>query len=152
VNASVNPDGIYNSTVASLDAEGANYASLPTNVPTNFSGNHLPNAPEETFRVAYSHTFSLGNAGSLIPAAQLYWQAKSYTDLANSAQSARKDYTRSDLNLTYKSPSDRLTVDAYVHNVENHTVWQSANAKWDETMAFYMPPRTFGVRVGYRFD
>jgi len=152
VNASVNPDGIYNSTVGRLDAGGANYALLATNVPTNFAGNHLPNAPEETFRVAYSHTFRLGAVGSLIPSAQLYWQAKSYTDLANSVQSTRKDYTRSDLNLTYRSGSDRLTVDAYIHNVENHTVWQSANAKWDETMAFYMPPRTFGVRVGYRFD
>jgi iron complex outermembrane recepter protein len=152
VNASVNPDGIYNSTVSRLDAAGADYALLPTNLPANFSGNHLPNAPQETLRVAYSHTFLLGAAGTLIPSAQLYWQAKSYADLANSAQATRKDYTRSDLNLTYKSGSDRLTVDAYIHNVENHTVWQSANAKWDETMAFYMPPRTFGVRVGYRFD
>lgn len=152
VNAAANPDGIYNSTVARLDAAGANYAPLATNVPTDFSGRHLPNAPDETFRVAYSHTFSLGQAGTLIPSAQLYWQSRSYTDIANTSQATRKDYTRSDLNLTYKDPSSRLTVDAYIHNVENHTVWQSANAKWDETMAFYMPPRTYGVRVGYRFD
>lgn len=152
VNASVNPDGNYNSTIARLDAAGANYALLPVNVPTDFSGKHLPNAPEETFRVAYSHTFLLGAVGSLTPSAQLYWQAKSYNDLANSGQSTRKNYTRSDLNLTYKGLADRLTIDAYVHNVENHIVWQSANAKWDETMAFYLPPRTIGVRVGYRFE
>lgn len=135
-----------------LDGAGANYAVLPTNVPTNFSGNHLPNAPEETFRLAYSHTFALGDAGTLMPALQLYWQAKSYTDLANTEQATRKDYTKTDFNLTYKDPSGRVTVDAYVHNLENHTVWQSANAKWDETMAFYLPPRTFGLRVGYRFE
>ncbi len=152
VNAAANPDGIYNSTVAGLDAAGANYAPLATNVPTDFAGKHLPNAPEETFRVAYSHTFSLGGRGKFIPSAQLYWQAKSYTDIANTVQATRKDYTRSDINLTYKTESDRLSVDVYIHNVENHTIWQSANAKWDETMAFYLPPRTYGVRVGYRFD
>lgn len=151
VNASTNPDGIYNTYVGILDAAGANYALLATNVPTDFSGKHLPNAPEETFRLAYSHTFSLGSAGTLTPAAQVYWQAKSYTDIANSAQAVRGDYSKTDLNLTYKTESGRMTVDAYVHNLENHTVWQSANAKWDETMAFYLPPRTFGVRVGYRF-
>jgi iron complex outermembrane recepter protein len=152
VNAAANPDGIYNSTVAGLDAAGASYAPLATNVPTNFAGKHLPNAPEETFRVAYSHTFSLGSAGKFIPSAQLYWQAKSYTDIANTGQATRKDYSRSDINLTYKTESDRLSVDAYIHKVENHTIWQSANAKWDETMAFYLPPRTYGVRVGYRFE
>ena len=102
VNASVNPDGIYNSVIGALNARGANYA-LATNVPTDFAGNHLPNAPEETFRVAVSHTFPLGAAGSLIPSVQLYWQARSYTHLANSGQSTRRDYTRSDLNLTYKT-------------------------------------------------
>jgi iron complex outermembrane recepter protein len=152
VNSATNPDGIYNTYVGILDGVGANYAVLPTNVPTNFSGNHLPNAPEETFRLAYSHTFALGDAGTLMPALQLYWQAKSYTDLANTEQATRKDYTKTDFNLTYKDPSGRVTVDAYVHNLENHTVWQSANAKWDETMAFYLPPRTFGLRVGYRFE
>ena len=152
VNAAANPDGIYNSTVTALDAAGASYALLPVNVPTDFAGKHLPNAPEETFRIAYSHKFSLGRAGTFTPSAQLYWQARSYTDIANTVQATRKDYTRSDINLTYKTESGRLTVDGYIHNVENHTVWQSANAKWDETMAFYLPPRTFGVRVGYRFD
>ena len=152
VDAASNPDGIYNSTVGGLDAAGAQYGLLATNVPTDFAGKHLPNAPAETARVAYSHTFPLGTAGSLTPAAQIYWQSRSYTDIVNTAQATRGDYTRSDLNLTYKDGSGRLTVDAYIHNVENHSIWQSANAKWDETMAFYLPPRTYGVRVGYRFD
>jgi iron complex outermembrane receptor protein len=67
VNASVNPDGIYNSVIGALNARGANYVPLATNLPTDFVGNHLPNASEETFRAAYSHTFPLGAAGSLIP-------------------------------------------------------------------------------------
>ena len=71
VNAAANPDGIYNSTVTALNAAGARYALLPVNVPTDFAGRHLPNAPEETFRVAYSHTFSLGRAGTFTPSAQL---------------------------------------------------------------------------------
>ena len=152
VNATVNPDGIYNSVIGALDAAGAAYTLLATNVPTDFSGKFLPNAPQETFRVAYSHTFRFAGYGSLTPSADLYWQAKSYNDFANSIQAERATYTKTNLNLTYKNESGRLSVDAYVRNLENERVWQSANGKWDETTAYFMPPRTYGVRIGYRFE
>lgn len=147
VNASVNPDGIYNSVVA----PAFGYGLLPTNVPYDFSGNALPNAPEESARVAYSHVFDLGSAGTFTPSIQFYWQGATYTDFANTAQAKRDAYSKSDLNLTYESESGGLTVTAYIHNLEDARVWQSANAKWDETMAFFYPPRTYGIRLGYKF-
>ena len=152
VNSTTNPDGIYNSTVGALDAAGAAYGLVPTNVPTNFGGKFLPYAPQATFRIAYSHTFSLGSLGTLAPALDTYWQSNSYSDLSNSIQGALRPYSRSDFNLVYKSESGRYTVDAYVRNIENSAVFQSANGKWDETTAYYSPPRTFGVRVGIRLE
>lgn len=151
VNSVVNPDGIYNTAVGILDGAGASYAPVATNVPTSFTGKRLPNAPEKTFRVAYQHSFGLGGLGTFTPAIDVYWQAGTYNDFANSAQAATAAYSRSDVNLTYRNASGRLSVDAYVHNVENHTIWQAANGKWDETTAFYRSPRLFGVRIGYKF-
>lgn len=151
VDSVTNPDGIYNTTVGILGGAAAGYAPLATNVPTSFTGKRLPNAPEGTFRIAYQHTFSLGAVGTLTPAADVYWQTGTYNDFANSVQAATPAHSRSDINLTYRNESGRLSIDAYVHNLENHTVWQSANGKWDETTAFYLPPRLFGVRIGYKF-
>lgn len=153
VNSSTNPDGIYNNTVRSLNTNtGSNYALLPTNVPTNFAGNEIPNAPATTVRLAYSRLFELGDAGTLAPTLQWYWQDDSYADLSNSAQSVRKSYSKVDMIVTFRSPSEQLMLEAYGYNLTDKTVLQSANAKWDQTVGFYMPPRTYGLRVGYRFQ
>jgi len=150
VNATVNPDGIYNTFVGMLDAAGAHYAPVATNVPTDFSGKRLPFAPRATFRVAYSHVFQLGGAGTLTPAINVYWQSNTYSDFADSIQAERRPYSTTDLNFTYRTSSGRFSADAYVRNLENGAVWQSANGKWDETTAYLLPPRTFGVRVSLR--
>jgi iron complex outermembrane receptor protein len=145
VNSTVNPDGIYNSSIAKYG-----FAPLATNVPYDFTGNYLPNAPQESIRIAYSHVFDLGDMGTLTPSLQFFWQDTSYNDFANNLQAVRKPYTKSDLNLTYQSASERLTVEAYVHNLENRAVWQIMNAKWDDTQGYLYPPRTYGLRLGYK--
>ena len=151
VNSVVNPDGIYNTAVGILSGAGAALGPVATNVPANFTGKRLPHAPQDTFRVAYQHTFGLGGMGTLTPALDVYWQSGTYSDFANSGQAAVAAYSRSDVNVTYRDESGRLTLDVYVHNLENHPIWQGANGKWDETTAFYTPPRLFGLRVGYKF-
>lgn len=146
VNSTVNPDGIYNSSAVAKYG----FAALATNVAYDFTGNYLPNAPQESIRIAYSHVFDLGDDGTFTPSIQFFWQDASYNDFANNPQSIRKPYTKSDLNLTYVSASERLTVEVYVHNLENRPVWQIMNAKWDDTQGYLYPPRTYGLRVGYK--
>jgi len=145
VNPAVNPDGIYNSDV------GPPYAQLPVNVPTDLSGKRLPNAPDETFRIDYDHRFALGTVGELIPSAQVYWQSATFADISNSSQGITSAHSSTDLNLAYTSPSNQVTVDAYVHHLENSIVHSGVTAGWAYTSASYLPPRTFGVRVGYKF-
>lgn len=146
VDAAVNPDGIYNSYVPGATG----FAALATNVAYNFTGNHLPNAPEESFRLSYSHIFDLTGIGTLTPSLQFYWQDASYNDFANHIQALRKAYTKSDFSLTFESEKIPLTVEAFVHNLENAAIYQTMNAKWDGTQGFLMPPRTYGLRMGYK--
>lgn len=128
----------------------------PTPIPpgvANYSGNRLINAPRLSLRGRYSHILNLGT-GTLTPSIDVYWQSKSYTSLDNisdPARGGRDAYSKTDLNLLYKTADGRWSVNAFIHNVENKTVYASSVPNVAFTTAMYMPPRTFGVRVGYTF-
>jgi iron complex outermembrane receptor protein len=147
VNSSVNPDGIYNNYAALLGL-----GALPTNVQVNFAGKRLPNAPRQTFKVSYSHLFDFGTDGTLTPDLSVYWQSKVYPDLANTEVAATGNYTKSDFNLTYVSESNHLSVNFYAHNLENRIRWQNISAAFASYMATYGTPRTYGIRVAYRYN
>lgn len=129
----------------------------PTPIPpgvANYSGNRLVNAPRLSLRGRYSHIFNLGT-GTLTPSIDVYWQSKSYTSLDNisdPARGGRRAYSKTDLNLLYETADGRWSVNAFVHNVENKKVYSSSVPLAAFTTAMYMPPRTFGVRVGYNFE
>jgi len=133
-------------------------AFAPTPIPpgvANYSGNRLVNAPRISLRGRYSHIFNLGANGTLTPSVDVYWQARSYTTLDNisdPARGGRSAYSKTDLNLLYETADGRWSVNAFVHNVENKTVYSSSVPLAAFATATYMPPRTFGVRVGYNFE
>lgn len=121
----------------------------------DYSGKRLPGAPRLALRGNYAHTFTLADGTRLVPSIQVYWQAKSYTSFDNyddPARGGRGAYTKTDLNLNYESPDHRWTAAAYVYNLGNKSVYASATAQPAMTYATYMAPRTYGLRVGYRFD
>jgi iron complex outermembrane recepter protein len=128
----------------------------PTPIPpgiANYSGNRLVNAPRVSLRGRYSHVFNLGH-GTLTPSVDVYWQAKSYTNLDNisdPARGGRRAYSKTDLNLLYQTADGHWSVNAFVHNVEDKKVYTSTAALSAFAGAAYMPPRTFGIRVGYNF-
>ena len=64
-----------------------------------------------------------------------------------------KAYTLLDLNLRYTSGNERLTADFWVKNATNEFIasstFQLATAR--VIGVTYLPPRTWGVTVGYHF-
>jgi iron complex outermembrane receptor protein len=75
-----------------------------------------------------------------------------YPDLANTEVAATGNYTKSDFNLTYVSESNHLSVNFYAHNLENRIRWQNISAAFASYMATYGTPRTYGIRVAYRYN
>jgi iron complex outermembrane receptor protein len=117
----------------------------------DLDGNHLPQAPDFSGRVQYAHDFPLPNGGQLTPTAAVYWQSESYLREFNLPVDRVPSYTKTILRLAYQDPTDHWHAEAYVDNVENNLVrigYQTIFGFYD---SYYAPPRTYGVRLSYRY-
>ncbi len=121
----------------------------------DLSGNHLEDAPEFKAALLTSYEFDLGEWGTVTPVAKFTWTDDYYrrsfnrndTDLVES-------YTRTDLRLIWTSVDQRYDVELFVENLENERVYARTIAVEIPTSltAFgLLPPRVFGVRVGFHF-
>lgn len=117
----------------------------------SLKGNQLPNAPDVTARIQYSHDFELPGGGKVTPQATFYYQSRSYTQSINDGGYRIRPYTKTDLSLTYANESDDFTLSAYVMNVENHIVKSSDFSGPNIVYSDFQPPRTWGVRASYKF-
>lgn len=117
----------------------------------NLKGNDLAGAPRWSLRAQYSHDFELGNGGKITPMASFYYQSKSYLREFNFFIDKVDAYTKSSLTLTYKDPTDRWNLSAYVHNLEDKAVRNSGNTALGRYFSDYHAPRTWGLRVGHQY-
>jgi len=122
---------------------GVNYASL--------AGHFLPNAPEESARLQYSHEFSLKDLGTLTPGAAVYWQSKSYLREFNLPIDAIGAYSKTSMTLTYRDRSERWSATAFVNNLENNAVRNGQLVFLGQYYSYYNPPRLYGLRISYGF-
>lgn len=117
----------------------------------NLRGNHLASAPEWSAQADYSHRFDLSKGGKITPAISFYYQSKSYLREFNYFIDKIDGYTKTSLTLSYEDPSGRWTTSAYVHNLEDNAIRNSANTALGRYFSDYYAPRTWGIRAGYRF-
>jgi iron complex outermembrane receptor protein len=117
----------------------------------DISGNTLPHAPRFTARVEYAHEFKLANGGTITPKAAVYWQSKSYLRDLNLPIDRIRAYTKTNLNLAYDAPGGRWTAEAFVHNLEDRRIRNYALTALGRYFSDYHPPRTYGVRIAYRY-
>jgi iron complex outermembrane recepter protein len=134
------------------------FATVPVpHVNGDYSGHRLPDAPRLALRGRYSRTITLDTGAQLIPSAQIYWESGSYPTaetFPEPGRGYREAYHKTDLGLTYVSADRRWTGEAYVYNLENEKVYAYGKTipLHAATTASNLPPRTFFVRLGYRFD
>ena len=121
----------------------------------DLSGNRLEDAPKFKVTLLSSYQIDLGEWGTLTPVAKFTWTDDYFrrpfnrndTDLVES-------YSRTDLRLLWKSVDGRYDVELFVENLENERVYARTIAVEIPTSltAFgLLPPRVFGVRVGFHF-
>jgi iron complex outermembrane receptor protein len=131
----------YNNAVDELS--GIVYPSL--------SGNTLPNAPRYSFKLAYSHQFDLPDGSALTPSASVYYQSVSYLREFDLPIDTVQAYTKTSLSMGWTDATRRWNVDAYGYNLENSVVRNGGITAFGLYWSTYDPPRTYGVRVGYKF-
>jgi iron complex outermembrane receptor protein len=122
---------------------GIHYPSL--------DGHHLPNAPQISARLQYSHDFYFPNGATLTPMAAVYWQSVSYLREFNLPLDKVPAYSKTSLRLTYTSQSSHWQVQGYGDNLENHAVRVGWGSFFDAYDSWYGPPRTFGLKATYKY-
>ena len=122
---------------------------------TDYGGNVLPRSPEWTITLSADYTFFLGNYGSLTPRVQYYWQDDTYYRVYNEPLDLQEAYHLTDIGLTWRSPQESWTVEGFVTNLEDDSIFQNvligSRAQDSPQNAWYGPPRLWGLRIGYRY-
>lgn len=120
----------------------------------NCSGLTPANSPEWTIAGGVEQIFDLHSAGRLILNLDARYQSSSYTGIELLPGQLQHGYGTVDAQLSYEAPGSHITVSAFVNNLTNKTAvgftepFPRAPTIISESLR---PPRTFGVRAGYKF-
>ncbi len=130
----------------------------------NIKGNQLPHAPAASLTLGYDHSFGLWNGAALISHLATHFETMSWLSYYNERVpiggvadwDRQKAYSRTDYSLIYQARGERkYEVEAYIRNIEDHNIKSNAYVYMIQQvpypLAVYQPPRTWGVRLRYRF-
>jgi iron complex outermembrane recepter protein len=117
----------------------------------NYEGNQLANAPEVTLNLGLNWTVFDGGAGSLQLRGAVRYVGEAYLSEYNRAPDQVDSYTQSDARLTYRSADKAFTAEAFVQNIEDNDTPASVSVTASGFGVSYLPPRTYGIRLGYSF-
>jgi iron complex outermembrane receptor protein len=135
-----------------LDAEFDRYQFSET---VELGGETLNRAPEFTVALSAQYDWPLGNAGMVSARADYYWQDDVYYRVQNIPRHREDAFSTTDLRLIWTSGDERWTVDAFAKNVTNEDNLRGLTVSdglstGNNSFVSYFPPRTYGVRVGWR--
>jgi iron complex outermembrane recepter protein len=117
----------------------------------NYRGNKLANAPEITLNVGANITMFDNDAGQLTLRGAIRLVGESFLSEYNRGPDRVESYAMSEARLTYRSANDAFLVEAFAQNIGNKAVPASITVNASGFGASYLPPRTYGVRIGYTF-
>lgn len=132
-------------TCPNVGTPGASYV-------VDCSGRRPPNAPKWTLALGAQQTVPIGNA-KIVGNLRAHYQTKTLTGLEFLPIEEQASYWQVDAQLAYVAPNNRFTITAYVNNAFDKTV--IANT-FPVPFTFYTsgslrPPRTYGLRAGFKF-
>ncbi|WP_404712816.1 TonB-dependent receptor [Sphingomonas sp. MMS24-J13] len=141
------PADRFTATVALLHAKFDRYLVGGQDL----SGNHLMASPKYTIAGTYEHTFDLNNGAKLIFGIDSKLVAAHYMSNANEPGSLQNRYTRTNANLTYRTPNGHWEVIGFIKNMEKGAQQLAfVNTVDGDTVLLY-PPRTFGATVRWHY-
>ena len=123
-------------------------------VPESMKGETPGWAPDFALNFFAEYRFNLANGSVLVPGV-LFAYSDSYntSNLYSLDPNTDQDsFTRTDLRLTWYSPSGNYTVAAYAENIENEAVLSRGNnGSQDNVQTGYLAPRNYGIMFNVRF-
>jgi len=116
----------------------------------NFSGRSLNRSPKWSGAAGINYVTPVGDGEVVFDAGVRFSSMYELTDLGTYTYFFQPSYTKTDLSVTYRAPSDTWYFGVYVENLENNLVLTSAAAGQFDS-ASVADPRVVGVRLGASF-
>lgn len=119
----------------------------------SFKGNTTRNTPKWAFNLHGDYDYPLANGGQLSLGGDISYKGKQYFSETNDNAESAKAYTLFDATLTYTAPGEKWHVTAWGKNLSNELVAAGSFAvSLSRTVGTtFLPPRTYGVTLGYNF-
>ncbi|MED5546365.1 MAG: TonB-dependent receptor [Pseudomonadota bacterium] len=121
--------------------------------PSDLSGNYTRMSPKWVFNFNPTYRIPLDSGANVQLGTNIAYRAKQYHTEFNDDRLAQDGYTMVDANVRYRHSDGKLSVNAWVKNVFDKLVWGGSYAVTTSRTigGTLMPPRTYGVTVGYEF-
>lgn len=124
--------------------------------PVNLNGKTLVFSPEKSLQLGVQYTHQVFEDWEVTYRAQTYWQDEFFTRLYNIPTDKQDSWQQTDASVTFKDSDDVWEIEAFVTNVSDEAsitglgVDNSLVGRYRTPQ--YLDPRTYGVRVTYRFE
>jgi len=141
------PDAlVYIPTPVPAGAIPGSLGNTPTSV--DVSGQRVERAPKWTVNLAGSYRIELGNGGSIVPSANLFYTTEYFFNRGNRLR--QPGYTLINADLAWNLPNG-LTFSVWGKNLTNKVYYRTYVTNAFADSAIGAEPRTYGVRLGYKF-
>ena len=119
----------------------------------DLSGNATRMSPKWSLNVNPTYDIGLGNGGTVRLGTNFAYRSKQFHTEFNDDRMAQDGYIQLDANMMYRDPGNRFSANFWVRNVTNELVYAGSFAVSTSRAigGTLMPPRTYGVTVGYDF-
>ncbi|MCZ6704462.1 MAG: TonB-dependent receptor [Bacteroidetes bacterium] len=143
-------------SLAYLDAYYEEYIGFSDGNPAIFldvSGNDRANAPNWTASFTAAYDIPLGEYGMLTPYLQFAYKGDYFVTALNDPFLDHQDsFTQTDFRLQWESAGGHWNAEAFVQNIEDAFPIVGAFFAFNGVWVTYGPePRTYGLRIGYRY-
>lgn len=147
-NATTNPDPTAFGAPCPSDALNAN---APCNI--QLAGNPTRNSPKWSYSFRTEFDIPLGDNGTITLAGDMYGKSNVYFTEFKRLQEGQAAYTLFDASIKWSSADDNLYIQGYVKNIGDDLLKSSTFAISTGRVigVTYLPPRTYGVALGFKF-
>jgi iron complex outermembrane recepter protein len=119
----------------------------------DLSGNATRMSPKWSLNLYPTYDIDMANGGTVTLGTNFAYRSKQYHTEFNDDRLSQDGYIMLDANILYKSPDRDFSVNLWVKNLTDELVWAgSFSVSTSRAIGgTLMPPRTYGVTVGYNF-
>ena len=130
----------YRYVIAGVGRDGTKYTSRKA-----FS-------PKQTFQIGFAYDIGLGSRGTLTPEVQTYYNSGYILTDLTPDYGKNDAYTKTDLRLTYRTLDGKMSIQAFVNNIEDKAIiTRAVYTSHRALLVNYAPPRSYGLNAGFRF-